>query len=144
MPILNYTTKVDAAKTAAEVQTILAKAGASGVAMHFDRGEPTALAFTAMTPFGLREFELPTNWQAVQRVLRRQRVQASFLTDEHAKRVAWRIVKDWTEAQLAIIQTEMVSIDQVMLPYMRTDSGTTVFEQYAGEQKLLAAGKDDR
>lgn len=33
MPIKDYTTKIDAARTAAEVQTILAKAGANGVAM---------------------------------------------------------------------------------------------------------------
>lgn len=138
MPILNYTTKIEAAKTAGEVQTILAKAGASGVAMQFDSGQPVALAFTAMTPFGLREFTLPTNWQSVQRVLRKQKVQASFLTEEHAKRVAWRIVKDWVEAQLAIIQTEMVTIDQVMLPYMRNgDDGATVFEQYQQRQQLL-------
>lgn len=138
MPILNYTTKIDAAKTAGEVQTILAKAGAAGVAMQFENGEPAALAFTAMTPFGLREFTLPTNWQSVQRVLRKQKVQPAYLTDEHAKRVAWRIVKDWVEAQLAIIQTEMVTIDQVMLPYMRnSDDGRTVFEQYQERQQLL-------
>jgi hypothetical protein len=137
VPILNYTTTIDPAKTAGEVQTILAKAGATGVAMEFDNGDPVGLAFTAMTPFGMREFTLPTNWEAVQRVLRRQKVKPAFQTVEHAKRVAWRIVKDWVEAQLAIIQTEMVTIDQVMLPYMRTDTGATVFEQYTGEQQLL-------
>jgi hypothetical protein len=144
MPILNYTTKIDPAKTAGEVQTILVKAGAVGVAMQFDNGDPVGLAFTAMTPFGLREFTLPTNWEAVQRVLRRQKVQPAFQTVEHAKRVAWRIVKDWVEAQLAIIQTEMVTIDQVMLPYMRNgDDGRTVFEQYQeGQRLLLEQGRD--
>lgn len=143
MPIKDYTTKIDAAKTASEVQTILAKAGATGVAMQYDQGEPVALAFTAMTPFGLREFTVPADWQAVQRVLRKQRVQPALQTDAHAKRVAWRIVKDWVEAQLAIIQTEMVTIDQVMLPYMRTDdpeggaAPVTVFEAYARSQQLM-------
>lgn len=142
MPILNYTTKVDPAKTAIEVQALLAKSGAVAVATQFERGEPIGLAFTAMTQFGLREFALPINWQAVQRVLRKQKVQPSFQTDEHARRVAWRITKDWVEAQLAIIQTETVGLDQVMLPYMRTgDNGQTVFEQYqAGQQLLLASG----
>lgn len=144
MPIKDYTTKIDAAKTAGEVQTILAKAGAVGVAMQFENGQPAAIAFTTMTPFGLREFTLPTNWQAVQRVLRKQRVQPAFQTDEHAKRVAWRIVKDWVEAQLAIIQTEMVTLDQVMLPYLRTDNGSTMFEEYRQHQlQLEAAGTRD-
>ena len=145
MPILNYTTKIDAAKTAGEVQALLAKAGANGVAMTYEGGEPTGLAFTAMTPFGLREFTLPTNWQSVQSVLRRQKVQPAYCTPEHAKRVAWRIVKDWVEAQLAIIQTEMVTIDQVMLPYMRNgDDGATVFEQYQERQQLLLAESGGR
>lgn len=142
MPIKDYTTKIDAAKTAAEVQTVLAKAGATGVAMQYDNGEPIALAFTANTPFGPREFTMPANWRNVQRVLRKQKVAPALQTDAHAKRVAWRIVKDWMEAQLAIIQTEMVTIDQVMLPYMRNgDEGETVFEQYqAGQQLLLEGG----
>lgn len=143
MPIKDYTTKISAAKTAGEVQTILAKAGARAVAVEYDEdGEPTALAFTANTPFGMREFTLPTNWQAVQAVLRKQRVQPSFQTEEHARRVAWRITKDWVEAQLAIIQTQMVTIDMVMLPYMRTDHPTdarqvTFFEAYQESQRLM-------
>lgn len=142
--LLNYTTEIDAAKTAGQVQTLLAKAGASGVAMQFEDGHPVAIAFTAMTPFGLREFTLPIHADKVQAVLRRQRVQARYQTPEHAARVAWRIVKDWVEAQLAIIQTEMVTIDQVMLPYMRNgDDGRTVFEQYQErQQRLLEKGQD--
>lgn len=142
MPLKDYTTKIDAAKTAGEVQTILAKAGATGVAMQYEDGEPVALAFTARTPFGMREFTVPADWQAVQRVLRRQKVAPALQTEEHARRVAWRITKDWVEAQLAIIQTEMVTIDQVMLPYMKTDHPTdarqvTVFEAYQENQRLM-------
>lgn len=138
--LLNYTTEIDAAKTAGQVQTLLAKAGASGVAMQFADGDPVAIAFTAMTPFGQREFTLPIHADKVQAVLRKQRVQPKFQTSEQAARVAWRIVKDWVEAQLAIIQTEMVTIDQVMLPYMRGDGGETVYERYRAQQLLLESG----
>lgn len=139
MPIKDYTTKIPAARTAAQVQEVLRKAGASGVAIQFEDGEPAALAFTVNTQLGFREFSLPTNWQAVQAVLIKQRVPPALRNAEHARRVAWRITKDWVEAQLAIIQTEMVTIDQVMLPYMRTDTGSTVFEQYRDQQLLLEA-----
>ncbi len=142
MPILNYTTKIEAAKTAGEMQTLLAKAGASAVAMQFGNGgRPTAIAFTARTPFGEREFTLPVHVDKVLAVLLKQRVARSLATFEQAERVAWRIVKDWVEAQLAIIQTEMVTIDQVMLPYMRNgEGGETVFEQYQAGQQLLLEG----
>jgi hypothetical protein len=55
-----------------------------------------------------------------------------YRTPEHAERVAWRIVKDWLEAQLAIVATEMVTFDQVMLAYVRTSDGTTLYDLYRG------------
>jgi hypothetical protein len=141
VPLLNYTTKIPAAKTAGEIQAILAKAGASGVAMEYRDREPVALAFTADTPFGPREFVLPVDAERVQAVLRRQRVSASMWSMDQARRVAWRIVKDWVEAQLAIIQTEMVTLDVVMLPYMRNGPAGTVYEQYRDQQLALEGGK---
>lgn len=140
MPLLNYTTQIRALKTSAEVQEILARAGASGVATEYTDGRPVAVAFRATTPFGPREFVLPIHRDKVLAVLRRQKVQPKYLTLDQAERVAWRIVKDWVEAQLAIIQTEMVTLDQVMLPYMRTDGGETVFERYQRNQLLLEPG----
>jgi len=104
MPLKDYSTKIAASKTAAEVQAVLAKAGATDVAMRYRDGEPIAIAFIAPTPFGPREFTLPADPEAVQRVLRKQRVQASFQTLEHSRRVAWRIVKDWIEAQYSANQ----------------------------------------
>jgi hypothetical protein len=94
VPILNYTTKIDATKTAGEVQTILAKAGVSTVGMRFGPGgRPVAIAFTAATPFGEREFTLPVYAEKVRAVLFRQRVAKSLPTVEQAERVAWRIIK---------------------------------------------------
>lgn len=141
--ILNYTTKIDAARTAGEIQAILAKAGASGVAMEYADGEPAALGFTMLTQFGPRQFVLPCNVERVQAVLRRQRVPQAMWSIEQARRVAWRILKSWVEAQLAIIQTEMVTLDVVMLPYMRTDDGRSVSEQYLEDsgRLLLGAGE---
>jgi hypothetical protein len=47
---------------------------------------------------------------------------------EQATRVAWRILKDWIEAQLALIQTGMVSVEQVFLPFAQSSSGKTLCE----------------
>ena len=63
-------------------------------------------------------------------MLLREKVAPRFKTPEQAERVAWRILKDWLEAQLALVQTEMVSLDCVMLPYMQADDGRTVYELY--------------
>lgn len=137
MPILNYTTQIDAAKTVAEITQILAKAGASDVATRYIEGRPVGIMFRTATPFGPRDFVLPVLADKVQMVLHKQKVQPKLQSIEQAERVAWRIVKDWIEAQLAIIQTEMVTLDQVMLPYMKTETGDTVFERYQANQLQL-------
>lgn len=141
MPILNYTTEVDASRTVGQIQDILAKAGAAQILAEYDQGRVTGLSFTVITPTGPQAFTLPARPEQVRAVLLRQKVQPRYQTKEHAERVAWRIVKDWIEAQLAIIQTEMVTLDQVMLPYMRAQDGTTMYDRYLEHgQRLLEAG----
>jgi hypothetical protein len=42
--------------------------------------------------------------------------------------VAWRIVKDWTEAQLAMTECGLADTAQVFLPYAQDSTGTTIYE----------------
>ena len=71
-------------------------------------------------------------------MLRSQRgVETRYKTPEQAKRVAWRIVKDWVEAQLAIIETQMVKPEQVFLPYAITQTGETLYETVISNSHLL-------
>lgn len=144
MALLNYTTKVSAKKTMGEVQSLLVQAGARSImATYDDVGNATGIAFSVQTGYGIRSFALPVNAQRVHAVLLREKVAKSLQTPEHAERVAWRILKDWLEAQLAIIATEMVTLDQVMLPYMHGDAGErTVYELYVERQLALPAGDD--
>ena len=142
MPLLNYTTKVSVKKTIGEVQSLLVQAGARQIMAHYDDvGNATGIAFAVETGYGLRSFALPVNAERVHAVLLREKVSSTYQTKEHAERVAWRILKDWLEAQLAIIATEMVTLDQVMLPYMHDGAGErTVYELYVERQLALPAG----
>lgn len=140
MPLLNYTTEVPASRSIGAVQALLVEAGARAIQTEYDNvGTPTGLAFLMETAYGPRHFSLPVNAPRVESVLRRQRVAPRYQTPQHAERVAWRIMKDWLEAQVAIIRTEMVTLDQVMLPYMRGDNGLTVYEVYRDQQLALPA-----
>ena len=42
--------------------------------------------------------------------------------------MAWRIIKDWIEAQLAIVEAEMVEMAEVFLPYAVTKSNKTLYQ----------------
>lgn len=74
---------------------------------------------------------LPANVAAVQKVLEKQRVKADYA---QAERVAWRIVKDWVEAQMAILESEMVQMDEIFLPYMTDNAGHTLYQAYLDNQ----------
>lgn len=135
MPILNYTTKISVQKTVGEIHEILAKHGAKKVIFDYDeQGEILALLFSIETPVGIQGIRLPSNAQKVYTVLQRQKVKCDI---EQAERVAWRIVKDWVEAQMAILESEMVEMDEIFLPYMVDQRGRTFFEAYRENQLML-------
>lgn len=145
MPLLNYTTTVDAAKSAAEVQTILAKAGANQVAIDYDKnGSPDALTFTIVYLERPVAFRLPCNVEGVYSHISRYRsgVPRAKQTREQARRIAWRIIKDWTEAQLAIVQCKQAELPEVFLPYIVDRSGRTMFARFTeSHQKQLMNGE---
>lgn len=138
MPLLNYTTSIAPQKTVMEIQSALAKAGASAIMAEYDdKGNIVALSFKLRADKGDMSFKLPTAWQPVQKTLQRQRVSAKYQTPEHALRVAWRITKDWVEAQLAIIETQMVTTAQVFLPYAIMKDGDSVYQYFAKNNSML-------
>ncbi len=138
MPIMNYTTKVDVFATLGEIQGQLVKHGAKKIMQDYDNdGHITALSFLIDTPNGPRGVKLPANVDAVWNVLAKQKVKCDR---DQAERVAWRIVKDWVAAQMAILESEMVQMDEIFLPYMLNDNGQTLFQCYRQNQ-LLIGGK---
>lgn len=152
MPPLNYTTKISVADTIGEISTMLPKHGARSVSMEYDTdGRPVGVAFTLRTPHGDRSFALPVNVDGVHAMLQQHEQRGAFRaarkragafsSREHAERVAWRVLRDWLEAQLAIIAAGMAQLDQVMLPYLRDDAGRTLYDRYRErEQSALPAG----
>lgn len=141
MPILNYTTSIDAFKTVGEVQKILVSHGAKSISIDYDDdGNPAALTFLVQLSGDWVNFRLPSNWQGVRRRLEKDRkVQVRFKTDEQAIRVSWRILKNWVEAQMAIIEAELAELPEVFLPYVVRDDGQTLYKAIQNDRKLLSS-----
>jgi hypothetical protein len=155
MPLKNYTTEIPAMKSIGQIQGNLVAHGARDILIHFgaDR-EPESLSFFIPTKQGDIPFRLPANVAAVTAVLLKQLASSTYRQwddvyqaqrkqkiAEQASRVAWRIIKDWVDAQLAIIETEMVTMEQVFLPYMTTKSGQTLYEAMASRGFGLPEGR---
>jgi hypothetical protein len=154
MPLLNYTTKIPAAKTAGEIQEVIRYHGAKAVLTEYgDAGEIVAISFKVETGHGLLPFPLPVNTGAVLAVLKKQfptwNKKASGTAGEkqeaersaQAERVAWRILKTWVEAQMALLETEMVTIEEIFLPYLVVNGGKTLYNQMSDSHFQLKGGQ---
>ncbi len=127
MPILNYTTKVGVPATAAEIQKILIKYGAKQIMSGYDDvGGLSEISFMVMQNGVPLYFKLPVDVAGVSAALKRDK---EYRDEDHSRRVAWRILKDWIEAQMALIDARMAELPQVFLPYAQTSTGETVYER---------------
>lgn len=138
MSILNYTTKIEPNKSAAEIQELLGKKGVNHVSIQYVSGEPAAIFFSIDINKSPVNFRLPSNWEGVLSVLRKNPGKKRITIDSNqAKRVAWRIIKDWVEAQLAIIESGQADIGEVFMPYAINANGMTLWNQLNTNPQLL-------
>lgn len=139
MPILNYTTSISVPKTMGEIQSALGRRGVTRISTLFDdEGQPSGISFTMKTDFGFRDFDLPVRTEGVLAAMKADpKVSKSQCSPEQAARVAWRISKDWLEAQAALIDAQLATLDEVMMPYMVNDKGQTAYQMYRSTQKAI-------
>jgi len=136
MPILNYTTSITTEKTAVEIQKKLVAAGAQAFMSEYD---DSGVMSTMTFKIGNLYFRLPINIEGVYGAMNDDhKIPSRYKTYEQASRVAWRIIKDWIEAQIAIIQAGQADLKQVFLPYLQQPEGKTLYEMIKdNEFKLL-------
>ncbi len=139
--IINYTTTIDVYTTIGEIQGILVENGAQKIMFDYDDRQPVAIKFLISTPSAdSLTVNLPARPKAVQRILEqmkkdkgsRMKVKPTY---EQACRVAWRIIKDWLEAQMSLIQTEQAEMAEIFLPYL--SSGNQSFYEYVRQNNFL-------
>lgn len=134
MAIKNYTTSIDPYQSLGEIQSALAKHGASKIMVDYDDGRPISVSFVLNTSSGQRGFIIPAATEGTLRVFRRQKIKAD---EEQAERTAWRNVRDWVLAQMALVESCDMPTDQPFLPYMANKRGQTLYEIYSSGQLLL-------
>jgi hypothetical protein len=139
MAILNYSTKIDSIKTIGEITQCLVKHGANKIVSDYENGIPVSVTFTIMLKDNPVFYSLPANYNGVLKAMEKTKgVARSLCTKEQAIRVSWRIIKDWVEAQMAIVEADLADIAEVFLPYAITPSGNTLYQEIRdNNQKLL-------
>jgi len=132
------TTRIEPPQTVGEIQKLLGQYGASAIRTDYDNGEVVSVSFTLKIdegdPIG---FRLPCRWGAIKTIFDSRRKRGrdrgrgrppkDFTAQ--AKRIAWRQILRWVEAQLALTQTNMAKLHEVFMPYLLMDKGQTIFEK---------------
>ena len=143
----NFTTSISASQSISEIERFLLNFGARRFMKNTDDNKQISeIMFTLKIGGNETPFKLPANVEKVAQYLaneynrthsRKTKSKEDFL--DQASRVAWRIIKDWVHAQLSIIATGMVTIEQVFLPYVYDhQTGSTLAEKVLnGKMKNL-------
>lgn len=141
MAILNYTTTVDAFKTVSEIERILVKHKAKSIMKNYDGETITGLSF--LIDAGTKQLPviLPVKIDECLMILKKEKKENPRKqikdTREQAERVAWRILKDWVEAQMALLDINMVRFEEIFLPYIEIGHGQTIYKALEEKQFLL-------
>src|ERR1700730_12472328 len=152
MPIKNYSTVVSPERSIGEITSLLVRKGARSITQeYFDDGRVKAVSFIMAIGGIPTRFLLPANTIGVAGVMmtetpytnrtRGTRDQRKQKIMAQAEWVAWRILKDWVDAQMALIESGQAQAAQVFLPYATEQSGRTIYELFVeNNQKQLGDG----
>jgi hypothetical protein len=132
--IKNYTTEIPLSKTLAEIQEILSAIGLEQIALQYEKQgsgrEPSCIVFTYLFNDTLLAFKLTANVDGVHKALARKNVENKYRTRDHARRVAWRIVKDWVEVEVARFEAGIAEIPEIFFPYLIDQQGETFYRAF--------------
>lgn len=150
MFLKNYTSDVPVSQTIYRIEQVLIRCGVSGIMKEYrgTNGEISAITFQIKTgdepPITVRlpankEKALDALWMdyagdekltndgtALEWNRKKKKVKSDFA--DQAERTAWKIVQDWVEVQMSMIQMKQADHREVFLPYI-WDGKRTVYQR---------------
>ena len=131
-------------------ETKLVANGARSIIKEFGpKGEISTLCFVIQINGNDIPFQLPAKVQECEKVLlaslsSRAHPGTRKKMKDQAERTAWKILSDWVEAQMAMIELAQVDVMEVFLPYVYDPTTRMTFFQSMQKKKfkgLLTAPK---
>lgn len=140
MFLKNYTSEVPVSKTIHRIEQVLIRCGVTGIMKEYKgtEGEIVAVTFQIEAPSGKITIRLPADKEKALEALwsdyvdgdklntkgdaiecwgtRKKKRRVDFV--DQASRTAWKIVQDWIEVQMSMIQMKQADTLQVFLPYV--------------------------
>lgn len=125
MTVRNYTTQIVVEKTIMEIEQILLKFGAEGIYKEYKGNKISGLMFYLMKDNQKIPFKIPMSIEKTRTIITKAvqegKLPRKFLNEplrsEQGERVAWRIIKDWIDSQLSLLQMQFAEAIEILLPY---------------------------
>ena len=126
MFLKNYTSNTPSHLTIARIEQVLIRCGVNAIQKEYlQSGEISAVIFRIETGEHRHHIRLPVDKAAVLEALwgdyiagvKKPRKQKDEFKDQ-AERTAWKLMQDWVEVQLSLIQMRQADFIQVFMPYV--------------------------
>lgn len=145
MAIKNYTTNINVEKSVGQVMASLARHGARKVMTEYDaQGNVEAICFILTVRDLELPFALPLRAANILEILKKEKgrgrlpgLAARDINIHHARKVGWRILLNWIESQLALVEIGMVKLDEVFMPYLYSVKTRQTLYEISQEKGLL-------
>jgi hypothetical protein len=112
-------TTIDPEKTIGEIMSLLSRHNISKIISSYEDGQIVGLMFSISFQETEISFKLPVRWEPVLIAMKKDKQTPNHLcTEKQARRVAWRLILRWIEAQLAMAEIGMADIKEVFMPYL--------------------------
>lgn len=149
MALKNY--RSSGSNTFEKIQKVLAMHGANRIMYDYNPdGTLKAITFGLEINGRMMGFRLPAMVENVVQILYggqdrygNTKVPTESQRDQ-AYKTAWANIRDWIDAQMALIDTQQAKLEQVFLPYLIVKGEQTLFEQMEKSQFMLGDGKNER
>jgi hypothetical protein len=138
----NYTSTVPAMTSMGRIEQYLVAAGATDISKKYENQVCIAITFRMMVNLQPLFFKLPAKVDACFDVLwkevKRPQPDTKANIRQQAERTAWKIISDWVEIQLSMIQLEQAEAMQIFLPYVYNPATEKTFFESLKENNFKA------
>lgn len=139
MTLKNYASTSALPNIFSAIEKTLSTHRAKQITREYNNGKISAISFVVDTKRGPMGVRLPARVEQVKRIFDLQGIRYK---DTQPYRTAWATIRDWIDVQMALIDWEMVKVEEVFLPYAVGRNGKTFFESFEnGDIPLLGEGR---
>lgn len=120
--VKNYTSQVPAARSVQHIEDRLVKHGAKNILKLYESHKLVGVAFIVSINGTDMPFRLPARVSRVETQLRgsvrRPRAGTMDRIADQAERTAWRLLADWIDVQMSLVELDQVELIEVFMPYI--------------------------